>query len=121
MRVRSFHPIAPDVHSKGAHWSEDALCRGIPEIFFAPVKTRRSDPPDWSRAKRICEGCPVKDKCLTDGLEADKLGAYGIWGGLDPDERGRLGVGSGAPKAAQAAFEAARQAPRAETEETTHA
>ncbi len=25
---------------------------------------------------------------------ADKLGAYGIWGGLDPDERGRLGVGS---------------------------
>lgn len=94
MRVRSFHPIAPDVHSKGAHWSEDALCRGIPEVFFAPVKTRRSDPPDWSRAKRICEGCPVKDKCLADGLKADKLGAYGIWGGLDPDERGRLGVGS---------------------------
>jgi WhiB family redox-sensing transcriptional regulator len=94
MRVRSFHPIAPDVHSKGAHWSEDALCRGIPEIFFALVKTRRSDPPDWSRAKRICEGCPVKDKCLADGLEADKLGAYGIWGGLDPDERAGLGVGS---------------------------
>lgn len=47
-----------------------------------------------SRAKRICEGCPVKDKCLADGLKADKLGAYGIWGGLDPDERGRLGVGS---------------------------
>lgn len=23
-----------------------------------------------------------------------RLGAYGIWGGLDPDERGRLGVGS---------------------------
>ena len=47
-----------------------------------------------SRAKRICEGCAVKDKCLADGLKADKLGAYGIWGGLDPDERGRLGVGS---------------------------
>ena len=44
-----------------------------------------------------------------------------ISGERDPDERGRLGVGSGAPKAAQAAFEAARQAPRAETEETTHA
>lgn len=27
-------------------------------------------------------------------MEADKLGAYGIWGGLDPDERGRLGVES---------------------------
>ncbi len=32
--------------------------------------------------------------CLADGLKADKLGAYGIWGGLDPDERGRLGVES---------------------------
>ena len=30
----------------------------------------------------------------SDGLKADKLGAYGIWGGLDPDERGRLGVRS---------------------------
>ena len=41
MRVRSFHPIAPDVHSKGAHWSEDAPCRGIPEIFFAPDPDER--------------------------------------------------------------------------------
>lgn len=48
---------------------------------------RRGCPP------RLWAG-PWRSLCLADGLKADKLGAYGIWGGLDPDERGRLGVGS---------------------------
>jgi hypothetical protein len=34
-------------------------------------------------AKMICEGCPVKAKCLMLGMSEEE----GIWGGKLPDER----------------------------------
>lgn len=48
-------------------------------------------PGGWDQGARLLGLTSI---CLADGLEADKLGAYGIWGGLDPDERARLGVRS---------------------------
>lgn len=42
------------------------------------------------QAKRICEGCPLRDACLnyalTEGMTA------GVWGGLSAKERQALGV-----------------------------
>ncbi len=40
-------------------------------------------------AKSICRRCTVRDECLTEALEAEV--DHGIWGGLEPGERRRLG------------------------------
>lgn len=40
-------------------------------------------------AKGICSGCPVRDRCLTEGLMNDVSTDMpdGIWGGKTPEER----------------------------------
>lgn len=40
----------------------------------------------WSRAKEICEFCPVRLECARDSLGEHE----GVWGGLDPAERSVL-------------------------------
>jgi len=39
-------------------------------------------------AKRLCEGCALKNLCLDYAVEANE--PYGIWGGTTPDERLRI-------------------------------
>ena len=64
-------------------WAARARCADIdPEIFFPP----HDDPA--TEARQICARCPVRDECLAYALDADER--YGIWGGLDPDERRNL-------------------------------
>lgn len=45
-------------------------------------------------ARRICDGCPVRDDCLLDALMAEAAAArsdrYGIRGGLTGPQRRRL-------------------------------
>ena len=35
--------------------------------------------------KAVCGRCPVREACLAYALDAREL--WGIWGGLDPEER----------------------------------
>lgn len=42
----------------------------------------------------ICEGCPLRQECLQEGIKPINL-AYGIWGGLLPAQRIRLASLSG--------------------------
>ncbi|BAU95129.1 transcriptional regulator [Corynebacterium suranareeae] len=64
-------------------WQEQALCAQTdPEAFF-PEKGGST-----REAKRICQGCPVRDDCLEFALEHDER--FGIWGGLSERERRRL-------------------------------
>ena len=37
------------------------------------------------RAKAVCVGCPVRQRCLAFALDTRQ--EYGIWGGCDADER----------------------------------
>ncbi len=63
-------------------WSERAICPGEdPDLFFPS----RGDP--GTRAKQICANCPVRLDCLKYAIEADE---FGIWGGLDQQERRNL-------------------------------
>jgi WhiB family transcriptional regulator, redox-sensing transcriptional regulator len=65
-------------------WAGRASCAETdPEIFFPP----HGDPA--TEARQICARCPVRDECLAYALDADEQ--YGIWGGLDPDDRRSLG------------------------------
>lgn len=64
-------------------WQERALCAQTdPEAFF-PEKGGST-----REAKRICQGCEVKDACLEYALAHDER--FGIWEGLSERERRRL-------------------------------
>ena len=71
---------APDTRRR---WSTDALCAASdPEIFFPPGDSLASD------ARAICARCPVHRSCLAYAVTAGE--PFGIWGGLDPQERRAL-------------------------------
>lgn len=73
-------------------WRPHAACRGIdPELFFssdeAVNKQERQE--REAAAKAVCNRCDVRAECLNYALEAGER--YGIWGGLNAQERRALG------------------------------
>lgn len=69
-------------------WRTGAACKGIdPELFFSsedlPNKQDRIE--RESAAKAICARCAVRPECLSYAVAAGER--YGIWGGLNPQER----------------------------------
>lgn len=69
-------------------WITRAACFGQPTGLFFPesiVPGGREAPKkqDWDKAKRVCLKCPVMAQCRRDHLGE----RYGVWGGLDPDQR----------------------------------
>ena len=64
-------------------WQAEALCAQTdPEAFFPEKGGSTRD------AKRVCQGCTVRDECLEYALEKDER--FGIWGGLSERERRKL-------------------------------
>ena len=75
--------LTPDPFEDDDQWQERGLCAQTdPEAFF-PEKGGST-----REAKRICQGCEVKDRCLEYALANDER--FGIWGGLSERERRRL-------------------------------
>jgi len=75
--------LAPDTIEDDDQWQERGLCAQTdPEAFF-PEKGGST-----REAKRICQGCEVRDRCLEYALANDER--FGIWGGLSERERRRL-------------------------------
>ncbi|HYZ57447.1 MAG TPA: WhiB family transcriptional regulator [Streptosporangiaceae bacterium] len=61
-------------------WSVHALCATTdPEIFFPSTGSLATE------ARAICAQCPVCRNCLAHAIAAGE--PFGIWGGLDPQER----------------------------------
>jgi WhiB family transcriptional regulator, redox-sensing transcriptional regulator len=63
-------------------WHGRGLCAGDDSEVFFPS---HGDP--GTQARQICAACPVRDDCLGYATDADE---FGIWGGLDQDERRNL-------------------------------
>lgn len=72
---------------------EGAACAEIPQsvadaVFFS------SAPRDRHYAKRICDGCPVREACLRMALDAERGASiyerHGVFGGTVPSERLRM-------------------------------
>ncbi|MDX2645068.1 WhiB family transcriptional regulator [Streptomyces sp. PA03-1a] len=82
---------APDTTDRPPHWSDDAECQNheAPDMWFAE---RESDPLAVLEAKRLCGRCSCRLPCL--GRALDTGDPWGIWGGLDPDERRALSSSS---------------------------
>lgn len=64
-------------------WATEAACKGMDPDLFHPVEADRTGP-----ARAVCACCPVKPECLEFALATRQ--EYGVWGGLDPDERRKL-------------------------------
>jgi WhiB family redox-sensing transcriptional regulator len=63
-------------------WHGRGLCVGEdPGIFFPGHGSPGTE------ARQVCALCRYRDDCLEYATEADE---FGIWGGLDQDERRRL-------------------------------
>ena len=69
-------------------WQQNGACRtGDGTDFYPPMHTERKHErlARERRAKSVCAGCPVRHECLEHAIAVDER--YGIWGGLNQDER----------------------------------
>ncbi|MER7502599.1 WhiB family transcriptional regulator [Nonomuraea pusilla] len=77
-------------------WSRRAACLDLdPELFF-PISMEGPCQSQVEQAKKICNGCPVREPCLAYALSTRQ--AHGVWGGTDPDERRSLIAASAVPR-----------------------
>lgn len=61
---------------------EGALCAETdPDLFFDSHYKRVYD------AKKICETCPLLQKCAEYALAHPEMAEYGVWGGMSEAER----------------------------------
>jgi WhiB family redox-sensing transcriptional regulator len=74
-------------------WQRHARCRDMgtepffhPENERGPRRTRRD-----GAAKAVCHACPVIDTCARHALDARE--PFGIWGGLNEQEREQILTG----------------------------
>ena len=66
-------------------WQAYAACIGHPTRLFFPENVA-ADSARVARAKAVCATCPVTSQCLDAAYANDER--FGVWGGLDPAERG---------------------------------
>jgi WhiB family redox-sensing transcriptional regulator len=72
-------------------WRQRAACNGLdPDMFFVSedVENRQERRDREAAAKAVCARCTVVEDCLSYALAAGER--YGIWGGLNSDERRAL-------------------------------
>ena len=73
-------------------WCARAAClHADPDLFFPECTAG----PAIDRAKQICDGCPVRARCLDWALSHGV--AVGIWGGRTVAERHAMGAATGQP------------------------
>lgn len=72
------------------NWHERAMCKDVDqELFYYPDEERGSTKnARIHAAKAVCKTCTVKQECLAWAERVPE--AYGIWGGLTPEERKEL-------------------------------
>ena len=69
-------------------WRYQSRCRDVdPEVFF-PVGSTGPAIEQIKAAKRLCDDCGVRARCLAWALETNQ--AHGVCGGLSEDERRAL-------------------------------
>jgi WhiB family transcriptional regulator, redox-sensing transcriptional regulator len=75
--------LARIIATAGRPWTDQALCaQADPDAFFSESARQTTV------AKAVCCRCPVRQPCLSQALDARE--EFGVWGGLDGNERQRL-------------------------------
>jgi len=77
----------PNVVSEEWEWQLQGSCRGADSSLFFHTDNERGSARERreSRAKAICQTCPVLAQCRRHAMTVQE--PYGIWGGLDEGER----------------------------------
>jgi WhiB family redox-sensing transcriptional regulator len=88
--LTSVAPAAPAGPAATRHlsmaWRESAACRRAdPELFFPIGSGGAAAAAEIQQAKAVCARCLVRRPCLAYALVTGQQ--YGIWGGLDENER----------------------------------
>lgn len=65
-------------------WTRAAACRAR----WGDLDWVDPTPDEAERCSAVCAGCPVRMACLTHAIRIGE--PWGIWGGLDPDQRAVL-------------------------------
>jgi hypothetical protein len=66
-------------------WIEQGACKGLTNIFFAPLSERpQATERREARARAICNRCPVFNECRD---YARNNGEYGFWAGENEYDR----------------------------------
>lgn len=68
-------------------WQDSAACRGEDlDLFFGPDGERQPEREVRERkAKRICQGCPIRPDCEAYAISRPEK--YGYWAAMGEDER----------------------------------
>jgi WhiB family redox-sensing transcriptional regulator len=71
-------------------WQQFGACRRADASwFFSPeTESREEKQVRIGKAKRVCEGCVVREFCRAYALENEE--EFGVWGGLSEGERKEL-------------------------------
>lgn len=72
-------------------WQGSGSCRNGSGIDFYPpmhIERKHERAARERRAKQVCAACPVRARCLDHAIATEER--YGIWGGLNQDERRSL-------------------------------
>ena len=85
-RTRSEEIIERD---QPGDWFDLAACKGRRTEIFYP---NRGEPGVYDAAIAICQGCPIRWRCLN--LALDNREMYGVWGGRSPRSRHSIRKGS---------------------------
>ena len=75
--------------SRSTEWMEEAKCRDASsDVFF---KEHAGDQRNaYTRAKELCEVCPVRSECLEWALADRSSIDFGVFGGTTPRERRKI-------------------------------
>jgi WhiB family redox-sensing transcriptional regulator len=68
----------------------------MPADMFFPVGTTGAAQDELAAARAVCSGCDVRPHCLDFSLATRQ--EFGIWGGMDEEERRHLLRDSRAPR-----------------------
>ncbi|WP_308198068.1 WhiB family transcriptional regulator [Saccharopolyspora soli] len=74
-------------------WRSGAACRGRVDLDFVEPTSAEAQ-----QCRAVCAACPVREHCLAEALATAE--PWGIWGGLDTDEREALAKRTGHPEPA---------------------
>lgn len=72
--------------NKDFEWGDEAACKGMPTSMFFPEQGGNSNS-EKQFIKQLCGNCKVQKDCLNFAVDNDIH--YGIWGGMNLNERRR--------------------------------
>lgn len=71
--------MTEDNKAESSTWFDDANCRGQTHMMFPK---HHKDITYIIEARKICEGCTVREQCLEYALEFPPADMHGVWAGL---------------------------------------